>query len=260
MRRSSVGKLFGSERLYGIDGGGATGGQIAGGDSAKAESENDEQNGGGIPCGGSVEERTHDTAGGPGYDESGSDSGSEQNESVTEDEPNDVTALRAEGETDAEFAGALADGVGEQAVDAGDGDEQGGESRDGEQASGEGLIAEGVIHDLLHRLEVLNSDFRLDGVDVVTDAVFDDAGDDTSAHGEIGMEGGEDGVEVVGGSELLKVGVELGQRGFAGGALMGVFNDADDGGPLARLALIANFDLLTEGALVEERRRGREPG
>ena len=33
---------------------------------------------------------------------------------------------------------------------------------------------------------------------------------------------------------------------------MEVVDDADDGGPLARLAFIADFDLLTEGVLVEE--------
>src|ERR1700691_1888653 len=129
-------RLLVAESLDRIDTGGAARGEVAGGHSAEAEREDDEQNSGSVVTDGSIEERAEHAAGGPGHAKTDGHSSREQQERVGKDQPEDVFTLSAEREANAQLARALADGIGEQAVDAGDGDEQSDEAEDAEQAGG----------------------------------------------------------------------------------------------------------------------------
>src|ERR1700683_1241207 len=110
---------------------------------------------------------------------------------MAEDEPENIFTLSAEGETHAQLARALADGIGEQAIDAGDGDEERDETEDAEQTRGEGLRAEGGVDDLLHGGLIRKGEVGVQLMHGVANGAKGDFRGETRADHDIDVEGVE---------------------------------------------------------------------
>ena len=152
--------------------GGAAGGKIAGGEDHEEEEGGDGEESGGV---GGLRLEEH---GGDEFAESersndaDEHTGDGEERGLSKDEAKDAVGLGAEGHAQAEFAGALRDGVGGDAVDAETGEKNGERREGGEEERAEalrgGLIAEKVAH----------------GEDVVKGKVFVEVGDDGTDGGE----------------------------------------------------------------------------
>src|SRR6266849_5682035 len=93
-----------------------------------------------------------------------------QQEDFAHDHPDDVAACGAEGHANADFAGALGDGVGHDAVEADDSEESGEETEDGGEAGDHALGGRGVVdlhfggaHGVDGEIGIHVADFRTDG-------------------------------------------------------------------------------------------------
>ena len=121
-RRSETGQfaLFAAERLHRVSGGGTTGGDPGCDERGGRDCRRDADENGEVP-GADAEEEAPEQA--PGEKRgAGADDESEENEisSFTEDEPADGRTLRPESHADADFAGALSDGIGDDAIQTND--------------------------------------------------------------------------------------------------------------------------------------------
>src|SRR5260370_15981240 len=93
-----------------------------------------------------------------------------QQEDFAHDHPDDVAASGTEGHANADFAGALGDGVGDDDVEADDSEESGEEAEDGGEAGDHALGGKGVVdlhfggaHGVDGEVGVHVADFRTDG-------------------------------------------------------------------------------------------------
>ena len=83
---------------------------------------------------------------------------------LADDEALDGAELRAEGHADADLAGAAADGVAHDAVEADGGEHESNEAEDSEECAGEAGQEESVVEVLLHGVDVVDGDGRVEGV------------------------------------------------------------------------------------------------
>jgi hypothetical protein len=123
---------FISEGDEGIDAGSAACGEPAG-----CERDSEKNSGGGGESGGvkrldAEEQRGHEARGGRGPGDADGDAEHAHAQALEENEPGNIAALRAERHADADFVGALLDGLAEHAVSAYGGEKQreGGEGSD----------------------------------------------------------------------------------------------------------------------------------
>src|SRR5882762_116614 len=149
---------------------------------------------------GEAEELALDYAGerqGRGY--AGNYADGYEQEDFAHDHPDDVATGGAEGHANADFAGALGDGVGHDAVEADDSEESGEETEDGGEAGDHALGGEGVVdghfggaHGVDGEIRIHVAVFRTDGSHqlVGTGGGADEDGHSSEeAVGEIGNEG-----------------------------------------------------------------------
>src|SRR5579885_3321364 len=152
----------GDDRVYA---GGLARREIAGEQSAGGKNQGHGENGEDVVAVEAIDKGAHHSAGGHGDDNSGGDAGGEKQQRMAQHEPDDGAARRAERQTDTKLAGALTDGVRQEAVDSSNGDGEGGQTEDAEKPGSEGLVSHGVVHNLRHGLEVLNGDIGLQLMD-----------------------------------------------------------------------------------------------
>src|SRR5216684_5001538 len=77
--------------------------------------------------------------------DAGYDTDGDEEEDFAHDQPDDVAAGGAEGDANADFAGALGDGVGHDAVETNDREQSGEEAEDGGEAGDHALGREGIV-------------------------------------------------------------------------------------------------------------------
>ena len=106
-------------------------------------------------------------------EESGEEAGKDPCESVGEDHAQDLSARRADGHPDADFCGALRDGVREDTIDAARGEDERDHAEQGGQERGETALGMGAIDEELHGLDVGDGDVLVDGIDGVADGGFE---------------------------------------------------------------------------------------
>ncbi len=135
----------------------------------------------------------HDTGEHQGKDHAGSDAHSHEYKHFTHDHPNDIALSSAERHADADFAGALCDGVGHDAVESDDGEQRGKETEDGGEAGDHALGGERVVdldfggaHGVDGNVGVKIADFGANGGDKLigiadSTSVDDHAADVTAA-------------------------------------------------------------------------------
>src|SRR2546427_6020057 len=148
--RENLPTLFVAEGYDGVDAGGA-----AGGDEAGQQGDAREQGG---DTGESERVRGADAekqAGQEARDRQGGgnsqcEAEQRQTGSVTQDEAEDIAALRAEGDADAEFLGALRDAVGDQAVDAHGGKQQSDGGKNSQKQHGKARTGKRIGEKLVH--------------------------------------------------------------------------------------------------------------
>ena len=140
------------------------GGDVAGDEGRGSEDDGDKGEGGDVP-GADLEEQTAKERGGAERAQnSGSDADDGEDAGFAEDELVDGAALGSEGHADTDLAGALADGVGDDAVEADDAEEE----RESGEASDEpcgGTMQVGglrVVDALLHGQFVDGADAGVD--------------------------------------------------------------------------------------------------
>src|SRR5882762_373327 len=149
---------------------------------------------------GEAEELALDYAGerqGRGY--AGNYADGYEQEDFAHDHPDDVATGGAEGHANADFAGALGDGVGHDAVEADDSEESGEETEDGGEAGDHALGGEGVVdghfggaHGVDGEIRIHVADFRTDGSHQLVGiggGADEDGHSSEEAVGEIGNEG-----------------------------------------------------------------------
>src|SRR5208282_339268 len=123
--------LLGAKGDDRVDGGGAASGEIASNERDEEKEEGYDSDGGEIAWG-EAEEHAGDKAG--GSDGRGDADGYAEHcerERFSQDKPENILALRTDGDANADFAGAARDGVGHQAVEADGGKEK---SKNGEES------------------------------------------------------------------------------------------------------------------------------
>jgi hypothetical protein len=144
-RNNSASKLFVAKRDHGIEATGAEGGDVAGGGGDEGES------GGGKRerqrvVGRKAKELALDYAGKrEGSDDAGGYTDGHEKQDFAHDHPDDVTASGAESHANADFASALRNSVGHDAVETDDGEERGEESEYGGEAGDHALGRKGVV-------------------------------------------------------------------------------------------------------------------
>ena len=112
----SCGRLFRVERLGWVDRSGEVGGDVAGDERGSCEDDGDGDEDGYVPRLDVEEQLANEDGDGKGAEQSGGDSGGSEADGFAEDEAIDGAALRAERDADADLAGTLADGVGDDAI------------------------------------------------------------------------------------------------------------------------------------------------
>src|SRR6266852_2002774 len=136
-RRYNRKKLLVAEGYDGVDAGGAAGGDEAGQQGDKREQGGDAGEGERVGGADAEEKASQETRDRQGGGNSQNEAEQRQTSSVTQDEAEDIAALGAEGDADAEFLGALRYAVGDQAVDAHGGKQQGDGGKNSEKQHGE---------------------------------------------------------------------------------------------------------------------------
>jgi hypothetical protein len=104
---------------------------------------------------------------------------------VSQDKPEDSISLCAECETHAEFSGALADRVGQQALDTGDGDHKSCKREEAEESYCEDLVAERAVDDLLHSLDIVQRGIGLEVMYGAAEFAIDGVGGQGRANGYV---------------------------------------------------------------------------
>src|SRR6185437_10511688 len=164
---------------------------------------------------------------------------------LAEDEPDDVSALRAESEAKAHFAGALADDVGEQTVESGDAEQQGRRGEAFQQMRGEALAAVGVFDDLVHRGDVGVSQRRVGLLQLGAELGNNLRERALRANGEIHGNAFEIDIELVFGSELRQAKLNFRRGRVIDASLAKVVQNADDGCTFARLSALVPHQLFS---------------
>ncbi len=174
--------LLGAEGFGGVDGGRLASGDVAGGERYQNQDESDSGEGERVAGRDAVKLGGHEAGESGGESDAGGDSEEGHAQALAEDEAQDVRTLRAERHADADFAGALADQIRDDAVDPDAGEQERERGKGGEQDHGEAACGEGALEDAVH------------GLDGVNDLVGVELGDGAA-------DGGHDGGGIVVGAE-----------------------------------------------------------
>ena len=130
--------LLEAKHLHRIDPGRAPGRDPAGDEGDEGQHEGRPGEGQTVGGGDAEEEALENAARRGGGEQAGGSAGRDEGGTLPDDESDDVAGLRPEGHPDADLAPALGDGVAEQAVEAGHGDEK---SEGREEAGEDGVEA-----------------------------------------------------------------------------------------------------------------------
>ena len=137
--RKQSNPLFVTEGFHGIEAAGAPGGDVTGGagDGCKSNGGNGKRCG--IVRGEAEELALHELGECQGSGDAGSDSDGHENKHFTHDHPNDASLRGAKSHANADFAGALGNGVGHDAVEPDDGKKRGEKTEDGRETGDHAL-------------------------------------------------------------------------------------------------------------------------
>src|SRR5712664_2200772 len=143
-------QLFVAEGYDGVDAGGTTGGDEASQQGDESEQGGDAGKGERVGGADAEEKAGQEARDRQGGGNSQCEAEQRQTSSVTQDEAEDIPALGAEGNADAEFLGALGDAVGDEAVDAHGGKQQSDAGKNSQKQHGEARAGKRIGEKLLH--------------------------------------------------------------------------------------------------------------
>lgn len=147
-------RLLGSQRLHGIDAGGAPGGEGGCQRCHEQEDEGHSDFSDGVEGGDTEEEGFYGAGGEPCSGQAGEDAEEDHPCGPFHDQLDDAAAGGAEGHANADFLAAESDGVGEDAVDADGGEQEGDGAEAGDEAEGQAALAEGGLKSFFHWLQL----------------------------------------------------------------------------------------------------------
>jgi hypothetical protein len=219
------------EGYEGVDLGGAAGGEVAGGDGDEEEDCGYGSEGERVVGGDAEELIGHEAGEGERGDEAEDDAEESHFCALAEDELEDVAGLRAQGDADADFVGALADEIGNHTVNSHTGQEQRQRGEDAEQNHGNAARGEGVGDDIIHGHYVVDDFPGIDFRDGAADGVHNGGGIALGAQND-GDGISDEGHEFFGELHERKVHLGLNDGGGFGfkTPLLDVAADADDFG------------------------------
>src|SRR2546430_10364631 len=164
-------RLLGAEGLDGIDGGGAARGQIAGEERGGDEAERSGAVGDWIHGAHLEEQGRHQTHSDDGDYEPASYADAGQREAVANEHAGERLVLRAESHANADFAGALRDGVRDNAVDADDAEQQSHAAGNAKHDEREGGSRHGALVEKVQCVNVGERKIRIQGPDPLANFV-----------------------------------------------------------------------------------------
>jgi hypothetical protein len=161
LRRRALQDLFVAQGDDGVDAGGA-----AGGNEARQQSDGGEQAGdaGKGERVGDTDTKQHagqEPRKGQGRKHAESDAEKRETSALGEYETQDVAALGAKRDANAEFLGALGDAIGDQAIDAHAGENQRDRRKNSKKKHGEARAGKGIREKLVHGSDGSHREFRV---------------------------------------------------------------------------------------------------
>src|SRR5580704_14616529 len=246
--------LFGAEGVHGFDAGGAPGGDEAGDRGEGGENQDGGGDRQGIVDAYTVELACHETAAQQRDRDADGEAESYLPRRGAEHENDNISAIGAEGHTQADLAGAAGYRVSRNAVEAHGGQNEREQPEQRSQARDKALLIE-VSRDLVvERFEVEEGEIRIDVRERVANEGLQAGGvsgvAESDGVGEKGTALGGDGAALLNRGVQLRHGTEVhGAHGITGIVVFGVGHDADDF-VVARVFPIEGSEVVADGILV----------